>query len=351
MPVREAGDRRGRAERGGAGLLEREGAIGAIEVLITQAQSGHVRALLIEGHAGMGKSRLHEAALDLARAAGMRVMRGAGAELERHMAFGIAAQLLHGQLAELPTRRREELLASAPEPVRALTGATASSIDRAGGDLALSHGLFTILAAAESNRPALIAIDDLHWSDLASLEFVLYMLQRLDELGAAIVMTRRAGSGELMPNLIDLIATHPRVLVETLMPLGEASVQELTSKALGRRADAAVIEACHEATAGNPFYLRELLLTLRDERTLGSDELARHARALAPDAVTRIVRVRVGRLGSDASELARATAILGEDVPLRHAAVLSGLTLAAASSATDALAGEEILLAREPLRC
>lgn len=73
-------------------------------------------------------------------------------------------------------------------------------------------------------------------------------------------------------------------------------------------------------------------------------------RSLAPDAVTRSVRVRVGRLGADAAALARAVAVLGDDVPLRHAAALSDLEIAQASAAADLLASAEVLLAREPLR-
>jgi DNA-binding CsgD family transcriptional regulator len=107
---------------------------------------------------------------------------------------------------------------------------------------------------------------------------------------------------------------------------------------------------CAQVTAGNPFYLRELLLALSEEKGLDGDQLARLARALAPDTVTRSLRVRVGRLGEDAASLARAVAILGDDVPVRNAAALSGLKIAKAGSAADALAGVEVLLAREPLR-
>jgi DNA-binding CsgD family transcriptional regulator len=349
MPLREAEDRRGRTERGGSGLLERDVALRAIMDALDEAQQGSGSAVLIEGHPGMGKSRLHEAALDEARRRRLRVLRAAGSELERHMAFGVAAQLLRAQLAQLPVRERDELLAAAPEPIRALVGA-AEPTSSPGSDLALSHGLFTIIATAERLRPALIAIDDLHWADPSSLRFVLYMLQRLEELPAAIVMTRRPAAGAPEAAVIDRIAAHPRVWIETLSALGPEAVEQLARRALGDRADDTVIEACREATSGNPFYLHELLLTLSSERKLSSRQLARHARALAPDAVTRIVRVRVGRLGSTASSLARATAILGEDVELRHAALLGGLTLEAAASAADALAAEEILLAREPLR-
>ena len=46
------------------------------------------------------------------------------------------------------------------------------------GDLALAHELFAVLATIGDEGPTLIAIDDLHWSDAASLEFVLYLLGR-----------------------------------------------------------------------------------------------------------------------------------------------------------------------------
>jgi DNA-binding CsgD family transcriptional regulator len=351
MRVRELRDRRGRSVRGSLGLLERDDALRAIEVVIDAAQEGTGQALLIEGHAGMGKSRLHEAGLDLARARGMRVLRTAGAELERSIAFGVAAQLMQAQLIDMPAGRRRSLLASAPERVRALAGIEEEPADAgAGDDLALSHSLFTLLATADERRPALVAIDDLHWCDRASLEFVLYMLHRLEELPIAVLMTRRPGIGEGDSDVLDRIAVHPSVRIETLSPLGPDAVGELTRRMLGDRADATVIDACYQATAGNPFYLHTLLLALREEHTLSSDQLARRARALAPDAVTRTLRVRVGRVGPAGAALARAIAILGDDVPLRHAATLASLRLRAASAAADALAAVEVVLAREPLR-
>jgi DNA-binding CsgD family transcriptional regulator len=351
MPVREAPDRRGRDVRGSSGLLERDSALRAIQRTLDGAQEGAGQALLIEGHAGMGKTRLHEAALDGARERGMRVLRAAGAELERSIAFGVAARLLSAQLGDLPAARRDALLTGAPEAVRALSGrGEAPQPPDAGSDLALAHGIFTLLATADETRPALIAIDDLHWCDVPSLEFVLYVLHRLEELPIAMLLARRVGLGEQASETLDVIAAHPRVGLEKLSPLGAEAVGDLVRQALGSRASVGLVKACQEATAGNPFYLHELLLALREEHDLSSDELAQHARALAPDAVTRIVRVRVGRLGTAAAALARAVAILGDDVPLRHAAHLAGLPVQAASVAAEALAAVEVLLAREPLR-
>jgi DNA-binding CsgD family transcriptional regulator len=351
MPVREAPDRRGRPLRGSAGLLERDSLLQAIAAVLDAVQAGTGEALLLEGHAGMGKTRLHEAALDDARRRGMRVLRAAGAELEQNLAFGVAGQLVRALLGDLDPEGRRAFLAEAPDRVRSLVGTPEELREPAdAGDLTVSHGLFAVIAGAAETRPTLLAIDDLHWCDAASLEFVLYVLHRLDELPVAIVMTRRPGLGGEPSEALDRISSHPRVRFESLMPLGLEAVGELAREALGARAEPGVVDACVEVTNGNPFYLRELLLALAEERALSGAKLTRRARALAPEAVTRSLRVRVGRLGQPAAALARAVAILGDDVPLRRGAALAALPIDAAAAAADALADVEVLLAREPLR-
>ena len=333
------------------GLLERDSPLEAIAAVLDALKTGSGDALLLEGHAGMGKTRLHEAALDEARRRGVRVLRAAGAELEQNVALGVAGQLVRALLNDLPADGRRAFLATAPERVRSLAGPRGELSEPGdAGDLTVSHGLFTVMAGAAETRPTLLAIDDLHWADTASLEFVLYVLHRLDELPVALVMTRRPDTVAEHSEALDRIASHSRVRVETLAPLGLGSVEGLAREVLGDRAEPALVEACAEVTAGNPFYVHELLVALAEDRDAPAAELTRRARALAPDAVIRSLRVRVGRLGSDAAGLARAVAILGTDVPLRRAAALSGLAIETAAVAADALAAAEVLLAREPLR-
>ncbi len=351
MPVREAPDRRGRPLRGRMGLLERESSLQAITDALDSIAAGNGAALLFEGHGGMGKTRLHEAALDEGRRRGMRVLRAAGTELEQNLAFGVAGQLVRALVADLPRAARRAFLDEAPERVRSLAG-TGEDLPEPGdtGDLTLSHGLFTVMAGAAETRATLLAIDDLHCCDAASLEFVLYVLHRLDELPAAVIMTRRPDSGGEAAAALDRIGSHPRIRLESLTPLGADAARELARAALGDRADADLAQVSVEVTSGNPFYLHELLAALAEEPGVAGPELTRRARALAPDAVIRSLRVRVGRLGSDAAALARAVAILGPDAPLRRAAALCGVSLEAAGGAADALAGAEVLLARAPLR-
>lgn len=351
MAVGEAQDRRGRRVRGSSGLLERDEALDAIEGELEATGQGSGLALLIVGHPGMGKTRLHEASLDGARRRGLRVLRAAGTELEQNLAFGVAAQVAKASLADLKPRDRQAIREGAPPLVQGLLGSgLLESESELSLNLAVTHALFALVADALESGPGLLAIDDLHWTDPASLEFLLYLLQRLDELPLSVVMTMRPGLHQEVSDLLDLVAGHRNVQVENLTPLGPAAVARLVTSALGARADEHLVEVCEQVTAGNPFYLHELLLALQDESELDSGQLAEHAHSLAPDAVTRSVRVRVGRLGADAGALARAVAVLGDDVPLRHAAALAGLEVSRASRAADALGSVEVLLAREPLR-
>src|SRR5579884_1156034 len=350
MPVYELRDRRGRP-RGEEALLDRDAILAGIDGLLDAAGETAGGALLLVGHAGMGKTRLHEAALDRARPRGLVVVRAAGAELEQNLAFGVAGQLLRSLMGELPAGERRALLAQAPERVKSLEQSEREQErESAPEELAVAHGLFTVLAGALERRPALMAIDDLHWSDTASLGFVLYLLHRLHDLPLAVLLTRRPGEGPPeAATMLDRIAAHPRVRVQSLAPLSLAAVRALVTRTLGRRSSGELARACLQATAGNPFYLHELLLALAGERGLRGVRLTERARALAPSAVIRSLRVRVARLGPEAGQLARAVAILGDEVPLRHAAALAGLEPARAARCADALASAEILLAREPL--
>lgn len=335
---------------GTSGLLDRESVLSSIAIALDAATRGPSRAVLLVGHAGMGKTRLHAAALESARGRQMRLVRAAGAELEQNLAFGLAAQLLRSLLAEVPADQRGALTAGVPQRVLTLDQPVTDATERREADhLAVSHGVFAVLAAAVEAQPALLAIDDLHWADQASLELLLYILHRLDELHVAMLLTRRPTADESAADPLAHIAAHPKVRVENLAPLGREAIARLIHEVLGPDADPDLAEVCRTATAGNPFFVQELLRALAEERGLGSDQLRARARSLVPEVVSRSLRVRVGRLGRDAAALARTVAILGSDVPLRHAAVLSDLSIAQASIAADALSGADVLMAREPL--
>jgi hypothetical protein len=75
-------------------LLEREVQVAALEALADAARSGGGRFAVIEGSAGIGKTRLLAEARAIAGSAGMGVLAARGGELDGEFAYGIVRQLL-----------------------------------------------------------------------------------------------------------------------------------------------------------------------------------------------------------------------------------------------------------------
>src|SRR5256885_3433240 len=121
--------------RGAGGLLERDAELRLIGDLVARAGAGEGGLVVVQGHAGVGKTELLRAAGELGDAAGLRVLRGRGSELDRAYAFGVARQLLEREVAEAP-----ELLTGGAEGAAAVLTAAA-----AGGGTRARGGVFSSL--------------------------------------------------------------------------------------------------------------------------------------------------------------------------------------------------------------
>src|SRR3954451_15500186 len=88
------------------GLIEREDELALIGEALAEVASGTGAIVVVEGAAGIGKTRLLRAARTRAAERGFRVLRASGGELERDYSYGVVHQLLDRPLAELPAERR-----------------------------------------------------------------------------------------------------------------------------------------------------------------------------------------------------------------------------------------------------
>src|SRR5918998_3636403 len=89
-----------------ADLVEREREVRALDALLAEALAGEGRVALIEGPAGIGKSRLLQLARRHGELAGALVLTARSSELEREFPFGVVRQLLDAQLADPAARER-----------------------------------------------------------------------------------------------------------------------------------------------------------------------------------------------------------------------------------------------------
>jgi DNA-binding CsgD family transcriptional regulator len=330
-------------------LLEREREVAAIDDALGAARAGGGRLLYVEAHAGLGKSQLLAVGAKRAGEAGMAVLSAQGSELERGHSFGVAMQLFEARLAKAGKGEREDLLGGAAALARPVfehhTTAAASPEDQL---FSLLHGLYWLTSNLAEERPLAIVADDAHWTDRATLRFLLYLAQRLAELPVAVLTSARPAEPGAPDDLLRQLRTHP--VVEVLHPnaLSRVGVEALVRGRLAG-ADADFVDACARVTDGNPYLLTELLADLEDRGVEPTAASANEVGRLAPDSVLEAALVRLARLPSGASRLARAVAVLGDEATVHRAAALAQLDRDVAAAAADALAAAELLRAGAPL--
>jgi len=260
---------RGRRTRPGTSgrLLERERELEALAAAVEAVADGNAGLVLVEGPAGIGKSQLLAAARSLADERGLGVLAARGGELERDFPFGIVRQLFESLLSE--ESARSDLLsgaAGAAAPVFEPPRERRASEGPGEGSFAVLHGLYWLTVNLCSERPLLLAVDDLHWCDRGSLRFLAYLARRLEDLPVGLVASYRRSEPETDEALVGELTSDPQA--QLLMPrlLTATAVAEVVRDRLGEGVEPAFAEACHASTTGNPLLLEELLKTLVADR-------------------------------------------------------------------------------------
>src|SRR5215208_2228158 len=334
----------------GPGLLERERELSAIAALIDDAREGRSRLALVEGRAGIGKSRLLAAAREHAAAQGFLTCSARGTDLEREFAYGAVRQLFE------PLRADPELweaaLAGAAGSASAVFEAPAvGDDDEAVRDASFGtlHGLYWLTLNLTARGPVMLAVDDLHWFDRPSLRFLAYLAPRIEGLPLLVAAGLRSGEPGTEPALLADIVSGPDVVPVRPGALSETGVHALVAARLGQDADERFSTACLEATGGNPLLLGQLISSLDSEGVAPRAAEADTVRAIGPRAVSRTILLRLSRLPEPAARVAGAIAILGESATLPLVAALCEVDERSAADAISALARADIIRHEAPL--
>jgi DNA-binding NarL/FixJ family response regulator len=314
--------------------LERERELEELEKLLSEIGPGRGGAVAIEAAAGLGKTHLLRQARELATEAGLNVLSGRATELEREFPFALVRQLFESPLTSMPPEERALLLEGAGAAGGAL--GLGSDVEHSPDSFAVLHGLYWVTAALGERKPLLLAIDDAHWADAGSLDYLGFLLPRLEELPVGLVLTARPDEPDPAAGLTRILA-DPSVQHLNPAPLSPEGTGELLAQELGRQPDSGFSAACHEVSGGNPFLLCELARTLVGQETEPVAEQADSVRAQAPEGISRMVLLRLVRLSTEARAVARSLAVLGEGSDHRLLGEMDGLDPEATQRAADEL--------------
>src|SRR3954453_7769158 len=249
-----------------AGLLERDDEVERLHAALDAAGLRMGGALVVEGVAGMGKSRLLEEARVRASELGLRVLSARGTELERGFPFGVVRQLFERPLLEADAAERDRWLTGAAtlaaDVVNTAPGATSRAPPTGSPDgdptYAWQHGLYWLVSNLSADSPVALVVDDLQWCDAPSAAALTFIARRLEGQSIALIVTTRPPHPARPPESARLVAD---LAPERLQPppLSQAAIAALVSARLGVEADARFVRACQEVTGGNPFRVGELL--------------------------------------------------------------------------------------------
>jgi DNA-binding SARP family transcriptional activator len=228
-PIQRAGEDREPSVR----LLGRTTELEALERGVRHALDGSFGLLMIEGEAGLGKTRiLDELATSLV---GVKVGRASCSELERHLPYVPIAAALRDALrrAELDDQRLPALRQILPE-LRA---------DEPAEDVAEVDALEALVELIAEQAPLALFLDDLQWADSHTVAALSYVRRRCSDISVVVVT---AVASEHAP------AEHA---VRRLMPTTVVRLEELTAGDLAPLG----IPELHESTGGNPRLVTEAI--------------------------------------------------------------------------------------------
>jgi DNA-binding CsgD family transcriptional regulator len=321
-------------------LIERSDDLASIEGVLAAAETGEGSLILVRGPAGIGKTALVEAASELGRARGFRLLKATGTELEREFPFGVVRQLYVPAHREVPEASVEDAISSvfAPAPV-----------DR-GSDISFQilDGLYWMAADIAEDVPLLLAVDDLQWSDEPSLRHLLYLCRRLEGLPVAVLSAERSGQTRSLPVLEELRELAASTI--DLGPLSRDGVAALVERSLRQRPSADFVSVCLRQTGGYPLYLNELLRVAWERGLEPDDDGASEVEEIDAEGLAGHVWRRIESLGQDAGSVAGLVAVLGENADPSRIGRLAELPPGAVAEVVEGLTACGVLVAGKPPR-
>jgi tetratricopeptide (TPR) repeat protein len=320
-----AGSRRG-ARRG-----SRDDTLASLSGALERARAGTgPRLALVSGEPGVGKTRCVEELARRAAGDGIGVAWGRCSDSAGVPAFWPWMQLVRAIVDEFPAREVDDALgparaalatvlpsigASTPDGTPASPPAFGPGASADARRFQLHDSVTGFLARLLRGRTQLLIVDDLQWADPSSLRALEFLVTDRRLPHVLVVATYRdveVQPGSALHGLLTVVAGETAVQHVALERFDRDAVRSYITTSTGQAVDDDVIDAVHERTSGNAFFVAELVRLLSSEGRLGDAESVRSDSRI-PAEVRAVVRRRLARLPREVSDLLSVAAVVGDE--------------------------------------
>jgi class 3 adenylate cyclase/tetratricopeptide (TPR) repeat protein len=329
-------------------------------------EAGAPRVMLLAGEPGIGKTTLSARFALEVHAAGATVLYGRSDEdlgvpyqpwiealghLVAHAPLGV----LEAHVAD----RGAHLARLVPELARR-TGVDVGAGGDADGERFVLFGCVTdLLARVSAGTSVLVVVDDLHWVDKASIQLLRHVVTSEQALRVGVLGTFRDSDIDTAHPVTELLAAlHRAGCVDRIAVRGlsDLDVLALLEQVAGHEMDdqgLALRDALLAETAGNPFFVAEILRHLVESGTIYQRDDGRWVadadlRAVGlPVSVREVVGRRLAVLGADTERLLSYAAVIGRDFDLALLAAVSGVEEDTVIDLCDAAVAAAVLATTE----
>ncbi|MEV0396797.1 ATP-binding protein [Polymorphospora rubra] len=243
-------------------LIERDEELGRLREALGHAGDGQGRVVLITGAVASGKTALLHAFAEHVVPAGGRFLGAAGSRTERSLRFGIMGQLFHAARLPAPAAQRTAELLRDPAFAGELgdPGGETPARLRAGDQrrAQVLQELFTAVVDLGEQGPLVLAVDDLHHADTASLHCLLYLARRLRCAPVVLVLTESIRPQSPQPLFRAELLSQPYCVRVSLPPLSNRGLSQLAAARLDARASTELTDSL-AISGGNPLLARALI--------------------------------------------------------------------------------------------
>jgi DNA-binding CsgD family transcriptional regulator len=323
----------------GGRIVGRDAALESLDQSLGRVHAGRAEMVFVRGEPGIGKTFLLAELEARADASGCLVLTGSAAQFEQELPFGPLVDALDSYVQSLGQHIIERLaadgrreLAEVFPALRALRSPTAAP-PTAAERFRTYFALRDLLERLAARQPLVLVVDDLHWADASTLEFLAHLLRRPPDGPVLVAAGLRPGADPAWVRMVEGAAASGSVRMIDLGPLSDEQAATLVGIA-----DEARRERVLGASGGNPFYLLQLAKSASELPPPGGVALIE-----APPAVAASIAAELELLSPAAQAFVAAAAVAGDPFEFDLAAETVSIDAADASAALDELSRRDLV--------